>query len=148
MQGRGSTLTLKPWADVTRSPKQGYQWPLKKDWCLPIFFLKKSCDCLTGNADWWLQGAGGLCSSLHDEACAEGSRGVCRSWYFRPKQVEQQVCAETVFVCSRISLQNPYFSCHLFCHRTDLALKMEVYLFNWKNNVIFEVLLNFFFIGK
>ena len=27
----GSTLALKPRADVTRSPKQGYQWPHKKD---------------------------------------------------------------------------------------------------------------------
>ena len=25
------TLALKPRADVTRSPKQGYQWPHKKD---------------------------------------------------------------------------------------------------------------------
>ena len=24
---KGSTLALKPRADVTRSPKQGYQWP-------------------------------------------------------------------------------------------------------------------------
>ena len=28
-----STLALKPRADVTRSPKQGYQWPHKKDMC-------------------------------------------------------------------------------------------------------------------
>ena len=26
-----STLALKPRADVTRSPKQGYQWPHEKD---------------------------------------------------------------------------------------------------------------------
>ena len=31
--GMGSTLALKPRADVTRSPKQGYQWPNKKDLC-------------------------------------------------------------------------------------------------------------------
>ena len=30
-----STLDLKPRADVTRSPKQGYQWPHKKDMCHP-----------------------------------------------------------------------------------------------------------------
>ena len=29
------TLALKPGADNTRSPKQGYQWPHKKDWCPP-----------------------------------------------------------------------------------------------------------------
>ena len=28
---RGSFLALKPWADVTRSLKQGIQWPYKKD---------------------------------------------------------------------------------------------------------------------
>ena len=40
MQVRGSILVLKPRADVTRSPKQVYQWPhnrtdvlCKKDWC-------------------------------------------------------------------------------------------------------------------
>ena len=35
-----STLSLKPRTDATRSPKQGYQWPHKKDWC-PIFVCKK-----------------------------------------------------------------------------------------------------------
>ena len=30
-----STLAFKPRADVTRSPKQEYQWPHKKDWCPP-----------------------------------------------------------------------------------------------------------------
>ena len=28
--GKGFTLALKPRTDVTRSPKQGYQWPHKK----------------------------------------------------------------------------------------------------------------------
>ena len=28
---KGSTLALKPMAYVTRSPKQGYQWPHQKD---------------------------------------------------------------------------------------------------------------------
>ena len=39
------TLALKPKGDVTRSPKQGYQWPHKKDPCPPKnfnFFLKYS----------------------------------------------------------------------------------------------------------
>ena len=31
----GFILALKPRADVTRSPKQGYQWPQKKDVCPP-----------------------------------------------------------------------------------------------------------------
>ena len=29
------TLALKPKEDITRSPKQGYQWPHKKDLCPP-----------------------------------------------------------------------------------------------------------------
>ena len=41
----GSTLALKPRADVTRSPKQGYQWPHKKDSCPPK--IKKITPCLT-----------------------------------------------------------------------------------------------------
>ena len=31
MQARESNLVLKPREDFTRSPKQGYQWPHKKD---------------------------------------------------------------------------------------------------------------------
>ena len=30
-----STLALKPRADITRSPQQGYQWPQEKDLCPP-----------------------------------------------------------------------------------------------------------------
>ena len=37
-----STLALKPRADVTRSPKQGYQRPQKKDVCPPNFSKKIS----------------------------------------------------------------------------------------------------------
>ena len=33
-------LALKPGTDITRSPKQGYQWPHEKDWC-PTKILKK-----------------------------------------------------------------------------------------------------------
>ena len=40
MQVRESTLVLKPRADVTRSSKQGYQWPHKKDLCPTKFFKK------------------------------------------------------------------------------------------------------------
>ena len=40
MQARESTLALKPRADITRSPKQGYQWPHKKDMC-PTKIKKK-----------------------------------------------------------------------------------------------------------
>ena len=37
-----STLAFKPREDVTRSPKQGYQWPHKKDsFPTKIFFKKK-----------------------------------------------------------------------------------------------------------
>ena len=35
------TLALKPRGDITRSPKQGYQWPNKKDSCPPKIFKKK-----------------------------------------------------------------------------------------------------------
>ena len=34
-----STSALKPWADITRSPKQGFQWPHKKNMC-PIKVFK------------------------------------------------------------------------------------------------------------
>ena len=37
-----STLVLKPRADITRSPKQVYQWPHEKNVCPPKRFLKKS----------------------------------------------------------------------------------------------------------
>ena len=43
---------LKPRVDVTRSPKQGHQWPHKKDLCPPIFFLKKE-----ENNFWLVKGA-------------------------------------------------------------------------------------------
>ena len=39
-QAKESTLALKPRANVTRSPKQGYQGPHKKDLC-PSKFKKK-----------------------------------------------------------------------------------------------------------
>ena len=38
---KGSTLHLKPKADVTRSPRQGYQWPHKKDLCHPKILNEK-----------------------------------------------------------------------------------------------------------
>ena len=37
----GDSLALKPRADITRSPKQGYQWPHEKDLSLPKILLKK-----------------------------------------------------------------------------------------------------------
>ena len=39
-QVREFTLALKPRADITRSPKQGYQWPHEKDMC-PTKIKKK-----------------------------------------------------------------------------------------------------------
>ena len=36
----GSTLALKPRGDVTRNPKEGYQWPHEKDLCPPKIFKK------------------------------------------------------------------------------------------------------------
>ena len=35
-----STLALKPRVEITRSPKQGYQWSHKKDLCTPNFCKK------------------------------------------------------------------------------------------------------------
>ena len=43
MQIRLPTLALKPRGDVTRSPKQVYQWPHKQDLYPPKFFLKRLC---------------------------------------------------------------------------------------------------------
>ena len=38
---KGSTQALKPGADITRSLKQGYQWPREKELCPRFFFKKK-----------------------------------------------------------------------------------------------------------
>ena len=35
MQVKGTTLALKPRADISRSLKQGYRWSHKNDWCPP-----------------------------------------------------------------------------------------------------------------
>ena len=40
------SLTLTPRGDITRSPKQGYQWPHRKDLCPPKKIKKKK---QTGN---------------------------------------------------------------------------------------------------
>ena len=34
------TLALKPRGNVTKSPKQGYQWPHKKDLCPPKIYME------------------------------------------------------------------------------------------------------------
>ena len=41
-QARESTLALKPRAHITRSPKQGFQWPHKKDLCSTKILKKNS----------------------------------------------------------------------------------------------------------
>ena len=38
---KGSMLALKPRADITRSPKQGYQWLHEKNLCPQKKFKKK-----------------------------------------------------------------------------------------------------------
>ena len=38
------TLALKPRGDITRTPKQGYQWPHKKDLCHPKIKKRKNCN--------------------------------------------------------------------------------------------------------
>ena len=42
MRIRQPTLDLKLRGDVTRNPKQGYQWPQKKDMCPPKTLKKKT----------------------------------------------------------------------------------------------------------
>ena len=43
------TLALKPIGDITRSPKQGYQWPHKWTCVQQKFFLKKKISNRSGN---------------------------------------------------------------------------------------------------
>ena len=50
---KGSTLALKPRADVTRSPKQGYQWPHGKDLCPQKKKKKKEWALLIGQLWIW-----------------------------------------------------------------------------------------------
>ena len=42
---KAAPLILKLRGDVTRSPKQGYQWPHKKDLCPPKIFKKDTLLC-------------------------------------------------------------------------------------------------------
>ena len=49
VQIRLPTLALKPRGDIIRSPKQGYQWPHKKDLCPPKIFQKKGICIRSGN---------------------------------------------------------------------------------------------------
>ena len=50
------TLALTITGDVTRSPKQGYQWPNKKDSCPPKIFKK-----LKNDICWWLLWCNVIC---------------------------------------------------------------------------------------
>ena len=47
---RGSTQMATSFKNATRSPKQGYQWPHKKDPCPPKI-KKKRLLCVLGNGD-------------------------------------------------------------------------------------------------
>ena len=49
-QIRFPPLALKRWGDVTRSPKQGYQWPHKKD-LYPPNIKKKDIKTKTGSGE-------------------------------------------------------------------------------------------------
>ena len=44
-----STLALKLGVEVTRSPKQGYKWPHKKDSCPPKIKIKKFIEFIEFN---------------------------------------------------------------------------------------------------
>ena len=53
--GKKSTLALKSRADVTRSQKQGYQWPHKKDLChTKILKIKRYLNCTHLNTCCWI----------------------------------------------------------------------------------------------
>ena len=56
---RESTLALKRRADITRSPKQGYQWPHKKDLCPTNILKKKLYNWASKSGGWgaWAPGA-------------------------------------------------------------------------------------------
>ena len=72
------TLALKPRGDVTRSPKQGYQWPHKKDLCPPkikktgmhssrmrtarLLPVSPSMHTAGGCLLWGVSAPGGVCS--------------------------------------------------------------------------------------
>ena len=43
---KGIYLALKPRTDVTRSPKQGYQWPMKRTYVLQKFKKEKEKNVL------------------------------------------------------------------------------------------------------
>ena len=63
----------RPRADVTRSPKQGYQWPHKKDLCPTKIFLKKRYFCVS-TAQWLIQ----LLESLWRQSCTAAQ---CYTWH-------------------------------------------------------------------
>ena len=89
VQIRLLTLVLKPRGDVTRSPKQGYQWPHKKDMFSKNFKKRKKSvniiSCCYGTPTW--EGSSGRSGSSspesHDSSrlCALCLTGTC--WHFR-----------------------------------------------------------------
>ena len=70
IQTRGSTLALKLRVYVTRSPRQGYQWLLKKDCCLEK--LKKKLTECNNNC---------IRNSQHTNIEREGHASVVLLWH-------------------------------------------------------------------
>ena len=72
---------LTPGGDTTRSPKQGYRWPHKKDGCPPIY-LKES------TIHWWIQALPGGLGDLqtqrwcHQSIIWSNSSGYCMDMKF------------------------------------------------------------------
>ena len=87
-----STLALKPSADVTRSPKQGYQWPHKKNLCPPKFLKRKTLQ-------WWQRASVGV---LSRKLCCQR-----QSFSFLTCRSPQQVSGTALFPSAQTnSLKN------------------------------------------
>ena len=104
------TLALKPRGDVTRNPKQGYQWPQKKDMCPPKTFKKKQKNinngsCFPQSCSHLFDQTVGLCLVSACAGAGGGSGGVpfevwCRFYY---PNVRDQVMAKVQYIYSVIS---------------------------------------------
>ena len=105
------TLALKPRGDITRSPKQGNQWPHKKDLCPPKIkkksTLRDGSDTLWRSNGWWLyaMSVGNLCKlqpslSLLEQECVpvgcapSAALAISRGCLLKGVSVLGDVCRE------------------------------------------------------
>ena len=80
------TLALTPRGNITRNPKQGYQWPPKKDMCVRQKLLKKKkkvCDVSLNS----------ICQVLTDDKfyLTNETGKVCFSMYLAPHIIKPQM---------------------------------------------------------